>query len=86
MSSGDEFDKLMSSLSEDFGSEIAKDFEGLDKLQARTGRGRDDMVDFDYQIDDVDLALMYEVAQRIHDEWYDSLAMMPVDEEGQEGV
>ena len=36
MSSGDEFDKLMSSLSEDFGSEIAKDFEGLDKLQART--------------------------------------------------
>ena len=44
------------------------------------------MVDFDYQIDDVDLALMYEVAQRIHDEWYDSLAMMPVDEEGQEGV
>ena len=35
MSSGDEFDKLMSSLSEDFGSEIAKDFEGLDKLQAR---------------------------------------------------
>ena len=36
MSSGDEFDKLMSSLSEDFGSEIAKDFEGLDTLQART--------------------------------------------------
>ena len=35
MSSGDEFDKLMSSLSEDFGSEIAEDFEGLDKLQAR---------------------------------------------------
>ena len=35
MSSGDEFDKLMSSLSEDFGSEIVKDFEGLDKLQAR---------------------------------------------------
>ena len=35
MSSGDEFDKLMSSLSEDFGSESVKDFEGLDKLQAR---------------------------------------------------
>ena len=35
MSSGDEFDKLMSSLSEDFGSEIVKDFEGLDKLQSR---------------------------------------------------
>ena len=33
MSSGDEFDKLMSSLSEDFGSEIVKDFEGLDKLR-----------------------------------------------------
>ena len=35
MSSSDEFDQLMSSLSEDFGSEIAKDFEGLDKLQER---------------------------------------------------
>ena len=44
------------------------------------------MVDFDYRIDDVDLELMYEVAQRIHDEWYDSLALLPVDDEDQEGV
>lgn len=28
------------------------------------------MVDYDYRIDGVDLELMYEVAQRIHDEWY----------------
>lgn len=44
------------------------------------------MVDFDYRIDDVDLELMYEVAQRIHDEWYDSLALLPIDEEDQEEV
>ena len=30
--------------------------------------------DYDYLIDDVDLELMYEVARRIHDEWYDLLA------------
>ena len=35
MSSEDEFEKLMSVFAEDFGGEIAKDFEGLDKLQAR---------------------------------------------------
>ena len=35
MSSEDEFEKLMSAFSEDFGDEIAKGFEGLDKLQAR---------------------------------------------------
>lgn len=39
------------------------------------------MVDFDYRIDDVDLELMYEVAQRIHDEWYDSLTMLTSDED-----
>ena len=44
------------------------------------------MVDFDYRIDDVDLELMYEVAQRIHDEWYDSLALLSIDEETQEDV
>ena len=42
--------------------------------------------DYDYRIDDVDLALMYEVAQRIHDEWYDSLALLTHDEEFQEEV
>lgn len=42
--------------------------------------------DYDYRIDDVDLALMYEVAQRIHDEWYDSLTLLPIDEEDQEEV
>ena len=35
MSSEDEFEKLMSAFSEGFGDEIVKDFEGLDKLQAR---------------------------------------------------
>ena len=40
--------------------------------------------DYDYRIDDVDLELLYEVAQRIHDEWYDSLALLPIDEEVQE--
>lgn len=35
MSSDDEFEKLMSAFTEDFGDEIAKGFEGLDKLQAR---------------------------------------------------
>lgn len=44
------------------------------------------MVDYDYQIDDVDLELMYEVAQRIHDEWYDSLVMLTDDDEDQEEV
>ena len=44
------------------------------------------MVDYDYQIDDVDLALMYEAAQRIRDEWYDSLALLTHDEEFQEEV
>ena len=44
------------------------------------------MVDYDYRIDDVDLELMYEVAQRIHDEWYDSLTLTVSDEEDQEGA
>ena len=44
------------------------------------------MVDYDYRIDDVDLALMYEAAQRIHDEWYDSLTLLTHDEEFQEEV
>lgn len=44
------------------------------------------MVDFDYRIDDVDHELMYEVAQHIHDEWHDSLALLSVDEEDQEGA
>ena len=44
------------------------------------------MVDYDYLIDDVDLALMYMTAQRIQDEWYDSLAMLKHDEEDQEEV
>ena len=44
------------------------------------------MVDYDYLIDDIDLELMYEVAQRIHDEWYDSLALLSHDEENQEEV
>ena len=42
--------------------------------------------DYDYRIDDVDLEPMYEVAQRIHDEWYDSLAMLTHDEEDREEV
>ena len=40
--------------------------------------------DYDYRIDDVDLELMYEVAQRIHDEWYNSLVMMGHDEDQEE--
>ena len=35
MGSEDEFEKLMSAFSEGFGVEFVKDFEGLDKLQAR---------------------------------------------------
>ena len=33
------------------------------------------MVDFDYQIDDVDLELMYEFARRVQDEWDGSHAL-----------
>ena len=40
--------------------------------------------DYDYRIDDVDLELMYEVAQRIHDEWYASLVMLTHDEDQEE--
>ena len=35
MSSDDQFEKLMRAFAEGLGDEVAKDFEGLDKLQAR---------------------------------------------------
>lgn len=44
------------------------------------------MVDYDYLIDDFDIELMYEVALRIHDEWYDWVVRMSTDGYDQEEV
>ena len=66
MSSQDEFEKLMRALAEGLGDEIAKDFEGLDKLQARVPKpittlsGGSAMVDYQGNV------VAFQVAKRPH--------------------